>query len=254
MTKKYELTDEFIEYENKRLYRIRAITNFFNIKKGDLGGWIESEDNLSQIDTCWVYDNAKVLGNAKIVDGAKLHGNAIVKDNALISDFAELYGYSVVSNSAHVYGLAKIHDNVKVKDNAKVYAKAWLFDEVEISGNAMVGSYATLRGQTIVKDSAIIKYPISLFSEASIGENAIIEKSSDIIVFTLDFDKPNTSIFPNTVRTLTYTVSNKLWDFDSFKGTSNEFINYCKEINNKLYEKCKLLVNFVESFEKINEK
>ena len=32
-----------------------------NVKEGDIGGYIESEDNLSQAGTCWIYDEAKVL-------------------------------------------------------------------------------------------------------------------------------------------------------------------------------------------------
>ena len=38
-----------------------------DIKKGDLGGYVESERNLSQYDNCWIYDNAIVFGNAKVI-------------------------------------------------------------------------------------------------------------------------------------------------------------------------------------------
>ena len=48
MSKKYELTDETMEWEGHTLHRIKALRDFNDVKAGDLGGWVESEDNLSQ--------------------------------------------------------------------------------------------------------------------------------------------------------------------------------------------------------------
>ena len=45
--RKYEMTNITMEFEGRTLYRIRALKDFSNIKKGDLGGWIQTEDNLS---------------------------------------------------------------------------------------------------------------------------------------------------------------------------------------------------------------
>lgn len=69
--KKYELTEEMIEWFGRTLYRIRACKDFETIngtmvQKGDLGGFIEKEDNLSQEGRSWVGDNAKVCGNAEV--------------------------------------------------------------------------------------------------------------------------------------------------------------------------------------------
>lgn len=46
--KKYELTDNTIEYNEKTLYQIKALKDFVDVKAGDLGGYIEKESNLSQ--------------------------------------------------------------------------------------------------------------------------------------------------------------------------------------------------------------
>lgn len=65
--KKYEFTGEIVkEHEKCTLRRIRAVKNFGAIKAGTLGGWIENEDNLTHDGDAWVYDNAKVWGNARI--------------------------------------------------------------------------------------------------------------------------------------------------------------------------------------------
>lgn len=66
MEKKYELTDEILKVGGRVLHRINALRNFGNIKQGEIGGWIENEDNLSHCGDCWVLGNAKVYGNAKV--------------------------------------------------------------------------------------------------------------------------------------------------------------------------------------------
>ena len=48
------------------LYRIRALKQFGDVRKGELGGYIEHEGNLSQTGFSWVYDNSMVLENAHV--------------------------------------------------------------------------------------------------------------------------------------------------------------------------------------------
>ena len=97
---KYEIVkDMVIEYNGKTLYRIRALKNFDDIKTGNLGGYVESYNNLSQKDNCWIYKNAKVYGNAKVFENAKVY------------DYAEIYDNAEVYGSAKVFGAAKVYDN-----------------------------------------------------------------------------------------------------------------------------------------------
>ena len=120
--KKYKLTDETIEYNGHILHRIEALKDFGYVKKGDLGGYVESESNLSQEGKCWVGGNAKVYENSKVFVNAKVLGNAKVIENAWIYDNAEING------DAKICGNAYIHKNVIIKGNA------------EIGGNAEVSS------------------------------------------------------------------------------------------------------------------
>lgn len=78
MNKKYELTDETITFNNKTLHRIIAIRSFGDVAKGDLGGFIESENNLSHNDNAWVYGDAQVYGDALVGDNAWVGGDAQV--------------------------------------------------------------------------------------------------------------------------------------------------------------------------------
>ena len=109
--KKYEiLYDNKIELLRHTLYRIRACKNFGNVKAGDLGGYIEKPENLSQYGDCWVYDNAWVYDEACIRDNARVCGTARVSGNACV------YGDAQVYDNARVYGNAQIS-----KDNDVLY-------------------------------------------------------------------------------------------------------------------------------------
>ena len=116
-TAKYKLTKETISVDGKTLYRIEALKDFSDVKKGDKGGFVENEDNLSQSDECWVYDDAAVYGNARVFGGAIVCDNAIVRDNAVILTYAKIYdhgkgdGHGRRDDLGEAYGIAVGSDN-----------------------------------------------------------------------------------------------------------------------------------------------
>ena len=62
--KKYELTDDTITKPNGDvLHRIKAVRDFGNVKIGDVGGYIEKEENLSHDGDAWVFGDAQVRCN-----------------------------------------------------------------------------------------------------------------------------------------------------------------------------------------------
>ena len=77
--KKYEFTGETKQigvFKDITIRRIRATAEFGKVKLGDLGGWIEKEENLSMKNDAWVYGNAEVYGDAKVYGNAKVCGAA----------------------------------------------------------------------------------------------------------------------------------------------------------------------------------
>ena len=96
MEKKYKLTEESISFNGKTLYRIEALKDFAEVKKGQKGGFIESEYNLSHECDAWVYYNAKVFGNAEVSGNAKVFGNSWVFDNAKVTDNVRVYDSAIV--------------------------------------------------------------------------------------------------------------------------------------------------------------
>ena len=62
--KKFELTSEFVTFLGKKLFRIKALISFGNVEEGELGGYVEKEENLSNDGDAWVYGDARVSGDA----------------------------------------------------------------------------------------------------------------------------------------------------------------------------------------------
>ena len=61
-----------------------ALRSFGDVEEGDIGGFIESEKNLSHEGNCWVYENARVFGNAFV------SGNTHLTEDAPTSDAAKI--------------------------------------------------------------------------------------------------------------------------------------------------------------------
>ena len=93
-----------LHHKEGNLWRIQACKNFGDVKKGDFGGLIESEKNLSHDGKCWVYDNVKVYDNAQV------YGNAKVYDDAQIYDNAKVYGnFAIIRGDSNIHGQAKVN-------------------------------------------------------------------------------------------------------------------------------------------------
>ena len=103
MIKKFELDlSSKMTILGVELFRIKALISFGNVKEGELGGYVEKEDNLSHFGDAWVYGNARVYGNAEVYGDARVYGNAWVYGNARV------YGNAEVSGDAWVYGNARV--------------------------------------------------------------------------------------------------------------------------------------------------
>ena len=100
--KKFSLTKNKKETCFGTLFQIKAEMSFGDVKKGDLGGWVSKEENLSQKDNAWVSGNALVCGDARVYG------------NAWVSGDARVYGDAQVSGNAWVYGDARVYGKLKI--------------------------------------------------------------------------------------------------------------------------------------------
>ena len=154
--KKFELTSEFItNIFGTKLFRIKALIEFGNVKAGELGGFVEKEENLNHEGNAWVYGNAEVYGNARVYGNAsvygdaRVYGNAWVYGNARVCDDARVYGNASVYGNARVCGDARVYGNARVCDDARVYGNASVYGNARVCGDARVygnADYATVHG------------------------------------------------------------------------------------------------------------
>ena len=118
--KKYELTTDTKSIFGKRYFRIRALVDFGNVSKGDLGGYIESEDNLSN-DTgygnAWVGGEAYVGGDARVCNNARVGEKAHIGGDAWVGGNAWVGGEAYVGGDARVVGEARVDGEAYVDSN-----------------------------------------------------------------------------------------------------------------------------------------
>lgn len=127
MEKKYKLIEgsRFWQY-GRPLYRIQALRDFSDVKKGDLGGFVESEANLSQMGDCWIYDMAQAVEKS------------IVEGDACLRDCSKMYGSSLLKDKAQLQGCARMIQYASLEDNAVAI-------DAEISG------FATITGDVVIR-------------------------------------------------------------------------------------------------------
>ena len=187
--KKYELTTNTKMCFGRKLYQIKALKDFGDVKAGDLGGYIEKEENLSQDGIAWVFDNACVYDNALVCCNAYVGGNACVYDNAQIYDNARIYNNAWIYGNAHVYGGVQVFDNACVYDNALVYGDACVYGDAEVFDNAQVFDDAKIYGNASVCDNAQVFDNARVLGNAQVYDatwihcDAQISSNADYICF-----------------------------------------------------------------------
>jgi len=96
--KKYELTSETKIVFGHILYRIKALSSFGCVSAGDLGGFLESEKNLSQNGNAWVFGNAEVYGDARVSGDARVYGDARASGDAEVSEIGAIFWIGAVGS------------------------------------------------------------------------------------------------------------------------------------------------------------
>lgn len=182
MERKYILTDETKTFEDKVLHRIKAVRDFGIVKAGDLGGWIEKEENLSHEGCCWVadeaeiHDNAQICETSRVCDDVLVFGDAIVRGNTVINGNARVRGSAVINGNAIICGNAVINGNARICEKVMLYGNARISEDAVISGNARVS------GNVIVRGNARILGNSKLFGNAIITTDGYIKRTEDLLV------------------------------------------------------------------------
>jgi len=185
--KKYKLTDEKMEIHTRGqiLYRIKALTSFSDVKKGELGGFVSSEHALSHSGDCWIYDKAMVCGSAMIIHNAKAYDSAQIWENAIMSDNAEAFdnvlitGKSKISDNAKIYGDSIICDNAKIRGNSEVRGSVGVLGYATVEDSYISGS-ACIGGASILAERCKVSGDVTIKGESDIRGNARISGKIEI--------------------------------------------------------------------------
>ena len=214
MEKKYEITKETMKAidengDEKTLHRIKALKDFGNVKKGDFGGFVENESNLSQEGDCWIFDNAICCGNAIVYENAMVCENAMVHENASIRGSAKVYGNTIIRGNTIIGDNSRIYGDVVIYGNSKILGRSRIF------GNAVLGDVES-------SDYARIYGDVNISDNIDICDDANIKNNKSFLYISCAYGK--ITIF----RTITnkIIVKNHLqkWVLEDFEKEVNTFI------------------------------
>ena len=151
--KKYEITD-IAHPDNPKLHRIRALTDVgTDVHKGDLGGFVETEDNLDQEGFAWIGKDAIACEDSYIGGDAILADSAVARDSAYVGNNAVIADHAVVQDNAIVCG-GYISGNSCICGSAILNSDEQTRCAPMIGGNARV--YGELTGNVVCQGGAVV--------------------------------------------------------------------------------------------------
>ena len=117
--KKYEIT-EITHPKYPWLHRIRARCQVNEqVGPGALGGYVQTEDNLSQDGTCWIYDQAICCEEAVVEDDGRMFDGAVARGSALISGYARMFERAVAEGNSSFFS-GELKEDARLSGNAVV--------------------------------------------------------------------------------------------------------------------------------------
>lgn len=127
MNKKFELTTDTKMFLDRKLFRIKSLISFGNVKEGDLGGYVEKESNLSHNGDAWVYGDARVCGDACVYgDADYLCFKGLGSKNRNTTFFKCKDGHIHVSCGCFRGNLTEFEQQVKKTHDDSKFAKEYL--------------------------------------------------------------------------------------------------------------------------------
>ena len=164
---KYELIKESKTYfEGREIFRIRALKNFGTVKAGDVGGWVCSENNLSQEGDCWIYNEAKCLDNAMIFDNAKMYDNSVMCNNA------KMYNNAIMLNNSTMFDSSRMYDNSTMFNNAMMFDNSIMLNDSKMFNNSVMRNNSEMYDNALMGDNAKMFDNSRMYDNAKMFDNS----------------------------------------------------------------------------------
>lgn len=214
-----------------KLYRIQALKTFTKpgkygpvIHVGELGGYVETEDNLSQQGSCWIFDKARVKDGGRVLDDAYVYDKTMVSRNAIIR------GESVIRDRCFVTNQSVINDstlegNVTVTGQSIIHSGASLYGEIEVD-KSVINTHVNLTGRISIKRSKIMA-PFELSGNYELN----FDVGTPYSVIGYNIGMPRCSLF--AIKNMVASTVEDKWSACDFVGTGAELIDFIQGSDNE---------------------
>lgn len=214
-----------------KLYRIQALKTFtkpggYNpvVHVGELGGYVESEANLSQEGNCWLFDKARVKDGGKVLDDAIVYDKCLVSRNAIVRGSSVVGGHCFVTNQSVIID-SRLEGNVIVNGQSIVHSGTYLYGEIGVD-QSDIGNLVNLIGRISVKRSRIT-VPLELSGDYELNFNV----SNPHSVIGYNVGMPGGRLF--TIKNIVASKVEDKWSTGDFVGTGAELIDFVSDSDDK---------------------
>lgn len=210
-----------------KLYRIQALKTFtkpggYNpvVHVGELGGYVESEANLSQEGSCWLFDKARVKDGGKVLDDAIVYDKCLVSRNAIVRGSSVVGGHCFITNQSVIID-SRLEGNVIVNGHSTIHSGAYLYGEIGVD-QSDVGNLVNLIGRISVKKSRITA-PLELSGDYELN----FDVSDPHSVIGYNVGMPGGRLF--AIKNIVASKVEDKWSTGDFVGTGAELIDFIRD-------------------------
>lgn len=199
-----------LRHERIRYFQLIALRDIpeHGVTAGDFGGYVSDKNTLSHDGTCWIGEEAEVVGKVSVQDDAYIGGTVsvvncynyelIVKDRVRIIEDSRVRlikipgkpapkASMVLSGNAEISGMSELFNVESVSGNVKIHEDAHLFSCKEISGNVelfgttLITGVGRISGDTKIHGSAILEFCHEISGEVEIFGNTKLEEDVNVL-------------------------------------------------------------------------
>lgn len=219
----YNFTGKTIKHDGIKLHQIQRLDS------GEIGGWIESKENLRQNGNCWVDKDSKVLGHS-IVKGDAVVKNSVILDST-VKGSAEVVD-STLEDMSVVGGKAKVKNSKIQASEVKGHA---VVEDSSVLTMSYIGGYASVYNSTVCNMAEVLER--ATVRDSEVGRYAVVGGDVQIL---------NTSGFENRYALSGVVVGGKSrgeihvdesnFSLDNFLYIVNpDMMNFAKSLGDKYH-------------------
>lgn len=176
---KYDITN--IKHPDFEAYRIRALNDIPGVvSQGELGGYVETGDQLSHAGICWVSGDAVLREWAIVKDHALVGGKAVISGRSVVEDQAIVGGTAYLNGAARVSDFARVSNSTKITEHAQIGGSARIYGEAVVNGYTIVKGKAQIFGKALVGGNAAIRGHARIFDHAVVVGDTTVSEHAQI--------------------------------------------------------------------------